>query len=365
MAGEIPYRVPSLATPDPEQEIHASQIAGYEAVLLFTARAQSQRRGFTITEANAAAVVQLCARLDGLPLAIELAASCLSVLPVEGIARRLDDRFRLLTGGARTALPRQQTLRATVDWSYSLLTAPQQALLRRLSAFAGSWTLDAAESVCPDVDVLHQTEIVTHLRGLINKSLVTYDETATAPRYRMLETIRQYAGEKLGAGSEYAELQRGHASFFAGLAQEARLELTGKDQLLWMVRLGRTSTTSVQPWDGPSGPWRSSSVFVLASSIWRYWQRTGQGAEGSRWLSDLLERADQESVSVRTRAQALYAIASLAYGLQNFEGARENYTRSLELYRHIGDTKGLAETLNGLGVVLYIPGYVRPSAVAF
>jgi predicted ATPase len=199
--------VPSLTTPDPAHLPPLEDLAAYEAVALFLARAQARWAALTLTAANAGAVAQICAQLDGLPLAIELAAARVSALSVENIAARLDDRYRLLTGGPRTALPRQQTLRATVDWSYALLDAAEQVLLRRLAVFAGGWTLEAAEAVCAGGEVAAGT-VLDLLSGLVHKSLVQRERHSGGTRYRLLETIRHYAWERLAESGEEVPLRR-------------------------------------------------------------------------------------------------------------------------------------------------------------
>jgi predicted ATPase/transcriptional regulator with XRE-family HTH domain len=224
VAGERLYRVPSLAAPPLGHLPPPERLGGYAAVALFVARAQERRAGFTLSAQNAPAVAAVCAQLDGLPLAIELAAARVGSLPVEAIAGRLDDRFRLLTGGPRTALPRQQTLQAALDWSYDLLTEPEQRLLHRLVVFAGGWTLEAAE-VMGAGDGVESWEVLDLLGGLVNKSLVLLDEDADAPdrvgRYRLLETVRQYGWERLGTSQEAARVRDRHLAYFLALAEEA------------------------------------------------------------------------------------------------------------------------------------------------
>ena len=196
IAGEVTYRVPSLELPDVNRLPSLESLSQYEAVKLFIDRATSAVRTFTVTNENAPFLAQICHRLDGIPLAIELAAAKIRVLNLEQIARRLDDRFRLLTGGSRTALERHQTLRATIDWSYNLLPVNEELLFKRLSVFAGGWTLEAAEFVCSDA-LIHSEDVLDLLEHLINKSIVTVEETRHETRYRFLETMRQYANEKL------------------------------------------------------------------------------------------------------------------------------------------------------------------------
>src|ERR1700752_3091500 len=207
--GETVYRVPSLVLPDQSKDSPES-LMGYESIQLFVDRASAASPAFNLTEKNAASVAQICYRLDGIPLAIELAAARARVFSPEQIASRLDDRFRLLTGGSRTALPRQQTLRALIDWSYDLLSRDEQTLLRRLSVFAGSWSFEAVEVICSDLDVL---DLLTQL---INKSLVVMEE-GDDTRYRLLETIRQYARDKLLEAGEGKEVRNKHLHYFLDL----------------------------------------------------------------------------------------------------------------------------------------------------
>ncbi|MEK7327551.1 MAG: protein kinase, partial [Chloroflexota bacterium] len=218
--GEVIVRVPSLSLPSLQNATLAA-IAEAEAVQLFVERASAALPGFALNEANAPIIAQVCRRLDGVALAIELAASRVKLLKVEQIAARLDDAFRFLTGGSRTALPRQQTLRATIDWSYNLLSELERRLLCRLSVFAGGWTLEAAEAVCAG-EGLESYEILDLLIQLVNKSLVAVErEQGEEARYRLLETIREYALERLAASGEAETVRREHAEFFLALAQEA------------------------------------------------------------------------------------------------------------------------------------------------
>jgi predicted ATPase len=190
----------------------------YEAVRLFVERATAVLPTFTVTPQHVPLVVQLCQRLAGLPLALELAATRIKVLSVAQIAARLEDRFRLLTGGSRTALPRHQTLRATMDWSYDLLTEPERTVWRRLSVFAGGWTLEAAESVCAGAEV-DASAILELLASLVDKSVVIVEEQAGQARYRMLETTRQYGAEKLREAGETSVVYQRHRDWYLGLVE--------------------------------------------------------------------------------------------------------------------------------------------------
>ena len=231
VGGEASYLVPELSMPDPEQLPSLEAIARSEAVSLFADRAALARPDFQVTEQNAQAVVQICHRLDGIPLAIELAAAHVAALSVDQISARLNNRFHLLTGGSRTGLPRQQTLLASIDWSYQQLTDMERLLIGRLSIFSGGWSLEAAESVCAQ-DRIDPIEMLDFLTSLVKKSLVIFadkspDRPGQAPRYRMLETIRQYAREKLDDQGEREAVCRCHLEYFLAMAEQAETEFHG------------------------------------------------------------------------------------------------------------------------------------------
>ena len=234
VAGETGYGVPALAVPEPDQAIAVATLERYEAASLFIERAHSAQPALQITDQNATAVADICRRLDGIPLAIELAAASVRALSVEGIAARLKDRFRLLTRGDTTALPRQQTLRALIDWSFDLLTEHERALLRRLAVFAGGWTLEAAEAVAADGDV-SKADVLGLLANLVEKSLVTLD--IGSERYRLLETVREYAQERLDDSGEGDSARTRHLAFFLAYAEQARAKIVGPDQGAWLARL--------------------------------------------------------------------------------------------------------------------------------
>jgi predicted ATPase/transcriptional regulator with XRE-family HTH domain len=218
VTGELTWPVPTLQLPDAEAQLTPSELVGFEAVRLFSDRAALVSPGFTVTAANAVAVRQICVRLDGIPLAIELAAARVKTLAIPDIAARLGDRFRLLTGGSRTALPRHQTLRALIDWSYRLLTEPERIVLRRLAVFAGGWTLEAAEAVCAGDDI-DARDVLDELTRLVDKSLVVLDPRGDDTRYSMLETIRQYLVERLEDVEESAAVRDRHLSYMLALSE--------------------------------------------------------------------------------------------------------------------------------------------------
>ncbi|MDQ5827477.1 MAG: AAA family ATPase, partial [Chloroflexota bacterium] len=234
VAGEVAWPVPSLALPDLRRTPNIEGLSRYESARLFVERTEAVKPTFSLTEQNAPSVVKICYRLDGIPLAIELAAARTKVLSVEQISERLDDCFRILAAGSRTTIPRQRTLHATMDWSHELLSEQERALFRRLSVFAGGFSLEATESVCAGEDLEHYgvLELLSHL---VDKSLIMVAEQDGEARYRLLETVRQYGREKLDESGEEAELGRRHAGYFVGLAEKAERELSGPDQARWLT----------------------------------------------------------------------------------------------------------------------------------
>lgn len=234
--GELTYRVPSLRVPNLGEEMTVEQVCWYESVQLLVERAQLAQPGFAVTEDNAEAVARICQRLDGIPLAIELAAARLGVLSIEQIATRLNDRFRLLTGGSRTALRRQQTLWSTIEWSHKLLSEKEKVCLRRLAVFSGGLSLEAAEAVCSGEEI-EATEVLDLLAGLVRKSLVVAEEVSGQARYRLVETMRQYASEKLVDAEEAEPVRNRHRDWYLALARRAAPELQHESALFWLNRL--------------------------------------------------------------------------------------------------------------------------------
>jgi predicted ATPase/class 3 adenylate cyclase len=365
-AGELVWPVPSLSTPHPGKLAatatdRTSELSQYEAVRLFIDRALLSQPAFSVTNQNAPAVAQICHRLDGIPLAIELAAGRVKVLSVEEIAARLDDRFRLLTGGSRTVMPRHQTLRAAIDWSYELLLQVERALLRRLSVFAGGWTLKAAEVVCAG-EGIEPWEVLELQAHLIDKSLVlTEAGTGGETRYRLLGTIRQYAGDRLMEAGEAGGLRQRHLDWFLALAEQAGPKLRGSDQLLWLDRLEeehdnlRAALEWSQATEGGS-----EAGLRIAGALYRFWFVRGYLTEGRQWLEGVLS-ASTEAAGL-PRAKALHAAGYLAWGEGDLKRASGLLEEGLTLYRQLGDKRGLARTLNTLGVVTTYDEWERKMA---
>jgi predicted ATPase/class 3 adenylate cyclase len=351
IGGEQAYRVPSLSLPDPKLAHTSASVVSFEAVQLFSDRARLARLDFQVTDQNAATLASICHRLDGIPLAIELAAARVRSLSVDEISRRLDQRFQLLTGGSRTALPRQQTLGALLDWSYDLLNATEQALFCRLAIFAGGWTLDAAEQVCmgQPVDV---KKILDFLTLLTDKSLVVAEERDGATRFRMLETIRQYARERLLENGDEAHWQKRHLAYFVRMAEEAEPHLTATDQKVWLDRLETEHDNLRSVLTLTSAPGGDAVAGLrLAGASWRFWYVRGFLGEGRTWLSRMLLACSSDGTAAAARAKALDGAGMLARRQGDFAAAKSLHEEALIIQRSLGDRRGIASSLSNLGIV--------------
>ncbi len=347
--GETSFLVPSLSLPAPERPAHADELLEYEAIRLFVDRATQSRLGFALTPQNALAVAQVCHRLDGIPLAIELAAARLAVLSPEQINARLLDRFRLLTGNRPAAPPRQQTLRATMDWSHDLLSEPQRVLLRRLAVFAGSFPLEAAERVCGG-EGLDDLEVLDVLEELVERSLVVFED-AEPPRYRLLETVRLYALERLQAAGEERLLRRRHRDWCLAFAQEIeRGWLDGRriHELVARTDLEYANLRAALAWREP-GPEGELARLRLANGVRRYWAAQGQRVEGVQWLQRILdETADTPSLE---RAEALNVLGFISSLHGQVVVAQARLEQGLAMRRAIGHRRGVGGSLANLGAL--------------
>jgi len=343
--GEVPYRVPPLSLPDSYQKISIEDWKQYDALRLFAERAAATMPEFQVTQDNFASLVEICQRLDGLPLALELAAARVNVLTTEQIAGRLNDRFRLLTGGSRTALPRQQTLRALIDWSWDLLDDAEKLLLCRLSVFSGGMNLETAEAVCAG-DGLDPYDLLDLLSELVNKSLlITKREPGHETRYQMLETIRQYAQERLLVSGHGEKYRHRHLEYFLYLAEQAEMELVGPDQAAWHKNLTREldNLRAALSWARETN---IADGLRLITHIWRFWAH-GNVREGEAWLAKFLAYSDK--VTPEIVAKALWVHGHFKLGLAELDHACALAEKSLALYRKIGDQQGIALSLSLLG----------------
>ncbi len=346
LAAEHLFPVPPLDVPQPGSRPDLRSLAAYDAVALFVQRAEAVKPGFALTPENAAAVAEICRRLDGLPLAIELAAARMQSFTVQVLLDRLSSRLDLLTRGPRDAPARQRTLRATLDWSYSLLDASEQALFGYLAVFAGGCDLEAAQAIClPEYAPSSALELVS---ALLEKSLLQQEEGREL-RYTMLETIREYALVRLEASGADEAVRERHASYYLSLAEKAESGLIGVDQIAWLDRLEREhgNLRAALTWVLDRG--QIEAGLRIGGAIWRFWWFHGHLAEGRRWLEALLSRAG--AVPLPVLAKALYAVANLVQWQGDFPAALTLHEKSLELARQVGTGQAISASLSSLGLV--------------
>lgn len=351
--GERVYRVPALTFPQ-TLEMPMHQVLEHEATRLFVERAIAANSDFGLNNQNAFFITQICQRLDGIPLAIELAAARVRVLSPEEIAARLNDRFKLLTSGSRTAAPRHQTLRATIDWSYNLLTEEERTLFRRLSVFAGGFTLDAARMVYAG-DSSKPAGVLDLLSHLVDKSLVIVAEQGRASRYRLLDSIRDYAREKLGDAKETDTIYERHLEFFVTLAEEAEPQLFGAEQAAWFDRLetDRDNLRAAVEWS--LGGDRAESALRLIAALWYFWFSHGPLSEA---YARLKQGLDQPAAAPRSaiRAKALNVYGFFNWGNMNQFDPRPQLEEALAIGMELGDMGNVATSLRHLGLLAHLEG---------
>jgi predicted ATPase/DNA-binding XRE family transcriptional regulator len=350
--GEHTYRLPPLSTPPLEAPVplNATNAAAYGAIELFSDRARAVDHRFTLADENADAVAEVCRRLDGIPLAIELAAARVNSLSVTALTTRLGDRFRVLAGGERTALPRQQTMRATIDWSYDTLSAREQRLFERFSVFAGGCTLASAEAVCADEEVA-APDVMDLISSLVDKSMVTADLDGSEPRYRLLESFRQYAGEKLATRGEQQIVAGRHAVACLDLAEQLERAYDAEPDGVWLD-LGRNEVEN----------WRTAMRWALNEranivlgqrlvgklrALWEYFTPL----EGRRWLEAACRLIDEQTPT-DVRASLSLAEATVAWHLRDYETQLKSAQNAIALYRMLDDVLGVARAQSLAGYAL-------------
>lgn len=346
VAGEVRWTVPTLSSPDLPGPLSVSELERYESARLFAERARQRDPSFALTSDNAHAVAGICRRLDGLPLAVELAAARVGALAVAEIASRLEDSLGLLTSGGRTAVPRQRTLRGTLDWSHDSLDEYERIVFRRLSVFAGGWTLEAAEAAGAGDDI-KKGDIVNLLSSLVDKSLVVTEMVENRLRYRLLEPVRQYASKKLEESDEDSKVRRQHAEYFLALAEEAESQLEGAEQRIWTdrLRLEHDNMRAALSWMLEQ---REAGLGLrLGGALTDFWLWQGHWSEGRRWLEAVL--ANGEGAPPRVRAKTLGGAGWLAEYQGDHRRALALQKECLALYQASGDNKGIAIGLNNLG----------------
>jgi predicted ATPase/class 3 adenylate cyclase len=362
--GEMSYPVPSLSLPDIKHLPVIEQFSQYEAVRLFLDRALLVARHFSVDASNAPFIAQICHRLDGIPLAIELAAARVQMLSVDQISAGLDNRFHLLTGGARTLLPRQQTLRALIDWSYDLLSENERLFLRRLSVFAGGWTLEAAEEVCVGQDdTSYSQSILSHdildlLTQLVNKSLVLVVEGSQSGErsYRMLETIRQYARDRLSEAGSIENVRQHHLAYFVKLTTQAGPELYRSNQVFWLNKLDEEIDNLRTALEWALATDIESGLQIVAGPIYRFWLFRSTYRELGNWLAQLLRLHDQSN-PLHVRALAIQS-QCVGNNEGNFKEAHLLAEKSLQMARSLSDKQSEAFSLSILGGFTLLQGSV-------
>jgi predicted ATPase/DNA-binding CsgD family transcriptional regulator len=396
--GEVRWLVPPLSVPGDGLASSSEELEGYESVRLFVERARGRDPSFSLRPDNARAITEICGRLEGIPLAIELAAARVGTLSLNHISGRIGDSLDLLTRGGRTAEPRQRTLKGTLDWSHDLLSEPEKVLFRRLSVFAGGWSLKTAETVVSGNGV-EEGEVLELLSGLVEKSLVLAEEhEGSGVRYRMLEPVKQYAREKLEEGGESETVRRRHADFFLALAETARPELRGPEDKKWLERLEREHDNMRAALSFALEGEDAELALRLAGALGTFWHMHSHSEEGRKWLEAALARDDGAPVVVRIKAlEALFWLAfdqwdhdraqaiageatqlsvemetgsSLAASLRimsagpawmrgDYQRGRELLEESLEISRKAGDRIMIAEALIQLAITAWGMGDVE------
>jgi predicted ATPase/DNA-binding CsgD family transcriptional regulator len=348
--GESEWPVPSLSLPATTEAELSEMVARSDAASLFVERVTRVRPDFALSDENAAAVSRICHELDGMPLAIELAAARARALSVEQIAAALDDRFRLLTGGPRAAVPRQQTLRGSIDWSYDLLLPEERVLFRRLGVFVGGWSLDAAEAVCTG-DAVDRRAVLDLLTSLIDKSLVHVEQRGRVARYRMLETVRQYAAELLGESGELPVLRDRHLDFFLAVAERAASELDVPRNLEWLDVLERDAANfdAAISCGIETDPERAVRMSVALEA---WWEVSGRFAAGESALRRALDASDHSPSSLRARA--LWSCGQFARYRGNDQAADELNREALAIAEATGDESTMARTLHTRGTLQFM-----------
>ena len=344
IAGERQRRIAPLAVPELEQGANVETLLSIPAVQLFVERAQAVEPAFALTDDNAAAVGAICVQLDGIPLAIELAAARVRVLTAEQILDRMDDWFQLLASTQRSAPTRQQTLKATLDWSYDLLTDDERQLFRQLGVFTGGWPLEAAE-VFGAEQGLTSADTLDVLTRLIDKSLVQVDDSGTAARYWMLEPLRQYALHQVIHAGEEARARATHAYVYLGLVEQAAPELHGVQQLDWLVRLDRElgNLRLALPWMAEHD---AEALLRATVALALFWETRSHLREGRHWL-ELAARSAADAAPLRTRA--LIGAGRLAHQQTDYDAAEALHAESLSISRALGDRRGIAAALSEIG----------------
>ncbi len=354
VSAEHEFPVPPLQLPDPQHLPPLESLSQYESVALFIERALSVKPDFAVTNENAPAVAEITARLDGLPLAIELAAARVKLLSPKALLKRLEHRLSVLDSGSRDLPARQRTLRGAIAWSYDLLDDPGRALFARFSVFRGGAAIEEVAAVCAaDGDLGGDTFGL--LATLVDQSLLRQEASEDEPRFAMLETVREYAAERLAESGETDTIRSRHADVFLALAEEAEAELTGNAQTAWLDRLEREhdNIRAAMAWYVDHR--QAELALRFGAAIWRFWQMRGHLREAAERLDRVLT-LEADCDKLEPRARGLEAAGGIAYWMGNMPGARSYYERSLELRRNLGEPRGIAEALYNLAFPIFVGG---------
>jgi predicted ATPase/class 3 adenylate cyclase len=355
LSGEQEYPVPPLKLPEAGRYLAPEALERYPAIALFVQRARAVKPSFQLTGDNAVAVARICAHLDGLPLAIELAAARSKLLSPQAMLERLGSRLDFLKGGARDAPARHQTLRQAIAWSHELLTEEEKGFFRRLSVFTGGCSLEATERVCGVAGSL-DADALDAVAALADKSLLRQDAgPGEEPRFVMLETIREYGLERLRSSGDWEATRRAHATFFLELAEQAEVELTGPRQHLWLDRLeaDHNNLRAVLSWAEEQG--EIELGLRLGAALWRFWVTRGHMLEGRQWLQRLLALPGG-AARTSARARVLHGLGTIIYEISDFAQARPFLEESLSVWREVGDRRGMAAALSSLGWLAFEVG---------
>lgn len=348
LRGEHEFPVPPLPAPDPKSALAMDSLSQFAAVELFIQRALAVKPDFVVNNDNAPAVTEICFRLDGLPLALELAAARLKLFSPQAMLGRLSSRLDLLRGGARDLPARHQALRQSIAWSYDLLAAEEQAFFRRLAVFVGGCSLEAVEAICRAAGDL-AIDALDGLAALVDQSLLRQEQTKDgAPRFMMLETIREFALESLKSSADWERTRRAHADYFVALAEKAEPELTGPQQAVWLDTLEREhdNLRAVFHWVEETG--EAEHGLRLGGAVWRFWIVRGYAREGRERLEALLA-FPHAAQPTRLRARVLNAAGTIIHGIGDLVAARHLLEECLEIWRALEDKKGMATVINNLG----------------
>ncbi|MFN2577099.1 MAG: protein kinase [Pyrinomonadaceae bacterium] len=348
VTGEHEFSVPPLALPEAGQRLSVETLTRYSAIQLFVERARAVNPTFTLNDDNGAAIVEICARLDGLPLAIELAAARVKVLPPRALLARLENSLKLLMGGARDVPSRQQTMRGAIAWSYELLTDEDKTLFRRLSVFVGGFDLDKASALSADAD--SGVDEIESITALVDNSLLQRAWINDEPRFTMLQTITDYGREQLAASGEDAAVRRKHTDIFLRLAETAEQRLSGAEHEQWLDRLEleHDNFRAAMSWAAENA--QTELGLRITTALWRFWEMRGYLTEGRARLATFLSSSGSNTPS-KLYLKALYAAGLLADSQCDYQAARLSFQKNLELYRKLGDKWGIANSANNLGII--------------